>query len=119
MAFNREFIVDQILVHEQLDDMQNAIASIKARWKITHSDYPNGVAYHVFHKIYLEGEFDLDNFIPIEDVTNAVMEQWLTANISPEAINEIYNAAFPQIKTTDATFGLTTYYENPDMFPGT
>jgi len=117
MAFNREFIVDQVLTHDQIDDMQNVIAVIKARWKITHSDYPNGFAYHAFNKYYYEGDFDLDNFIPIEDVTDAILEQWVTSSMVPDTVNEIYVAAMPLIRAKDAEHGLTIHFQNPEALP--
>lgn len=113
MAFNREFIVDQVKTHDSIHGFENAIALIKARWKITHSDYPNGFAYHVFQKYFHHDTYTLETFVPIEDVTDAMMEQWVSEGISPEAMNEIYNAAFPVIQATDAEVGLTTHFHNP------
>jgi hypothetical protein len=115
MAFNKQFIVDQVKTHDNIYGFENAIALIKARWKITHSDYPNGFAYHAFHKYFHHDTYNLETFTPIQDVTDAMMEEWVSGAISPEAMNEIYNAAFPYIQATDAEHGLTTYYQNPEV----
>lgn len=118
MAFSREFIVDQVKVHDSIHGFENAIALIKARWKITHSDYPNGYAYHAFHKYLHHDTYTLETFVPIDQVTNEMMEQWVSADITPEVLNSIYTAALPFIQMKDAEAGLTTYYESADAIVG-
>ena len=114
MAFATEFIVDVVKTHDNIHGFENAIAVIKARWRITHTDYPNGEAFHGFHKYFHHDTYELETFTPIQDVTNEMMEQWVTSAITPETREAIFHRAFTQIQVTDAEHGLTTHYQNPD-----
>jgi hypothetical protein len=114
MAYNTEFIVDQVKVMDEIHQFQNAVTLVKARWRITNTDYPNGEAFHVFHKYFYHDTLEAETFVPIEDVTDAMLEQWVTGGITVEAREAIYARAMVQIQVSHAEHGLTTYYQNPD-----
>ena len=114
MSFTKEFVVNEVRVHSEIHGFTNAIALIIAHWRITHSDYPNGVAYHFFRKYFHHDLYTLETFTPVEDVTDAMMEQWLTADMTPESIIEIENRAMDVIKQKDAEAGLQVYYTAAD-----
>jgi hypothetical protein len=115
MPFNTEFIVDLVKTHDEIYGFENAIALIQARWKITHTEYPNGYVYHAFRKYFHHDTYTLETFTPVDQVTNEMMEQWLTADLSPDVKNDIFHRAFPIIQQVDAEHGLTTHYQNPDL----
>jgi hypothetical protein len=117
MGFSTEFIVDQVLKHDEIHGFEDAIAVIKARIKILHSGYPNGYAYHAFHKVFPTSVYTLETFTPIDAVTDAMMEQWCMADINTDVLNNIFNAALPFIKMKHNEHGLTVHYQNPDAIP--
>ena len=119
MAFTHEFVVDRVLVHDNYFGFQNAVKLIQAHWVIRHTEYPDGRAHH-----YFEIKFDLDDpgldpetYVPISDVSDAVIEQWLTGDLTYTQINDINANAFPMIQRVHEIESLETWYENPDA-PG-
>ena len=115
MGFSKEFIVDTIKSHDEKHGYSDVIAIIAARWKIMHSDYPNGFAYHGFIiDLDLRGVTE-ENFVAAENVTNEMLEQWCLLNITPNQVSEIEMAALPVIERSHKMNSLTTYYQNPDV----
>jgi|TARA_B110000977_G_scaffold1268_1_gene1812 hypothetical protein len=114
MTFRTEFVVDQVLTHAEIHGFENAVALVRAHWKITHDSYPNGAAYHGFAKAFSSDVYELDTFTPVEDVTTAMFEQWVTSGLTPETRETIVDRSYTQIVASHEEFGLTTYYQNPD-----
>lgn len=114
MAFNLEFIKDTVLTHDEIHGFENAIAYVAARWKITHSDWPNGFVYHGFSKRLPIEELTLETYIPIEDVTDAQLEAWVISDVDADTRLNIQMRALPFIQQKHELFGLTRYYQNPD-----
>jgi len=115
MAFSTEFIVDQVKVHPDLHGFQNAIALIRARWKITNSDHPDGFAYHMFEKAFNEDVYTLETFVAVDDVTDAMMESWLTSALTADTVLRIKMNALPRIEFTHEEARLTVHYVNPEL----
>ena len=114
MAYNREFIKYEVLTHAEIHGFTNAIAYIRAALKITNTDFPNGVAYHAMEKLFPDSSYERETFIPIEDVTDAMMEEWLLADYPAEVLANIDLHALANIKKTHEKHGLTTYYRKTD-----
>ena len=112
MAYNLEFIVDQVKVHPEIHQFVNGIALIRARWKITNTDYPDGFAYHLLQKSFSHDSYTLETFVPAEDVTDAMMEEWLTGDMHANTKQNIKMASLQQIMFSHEEAQLTTYYEN-------
>jgi hypothetical protein len=111
MAFQREFIKYEVLTRDEIDGFSNAIVSISAAFKITNTEFPNGFAYHSMEKLFPDSSYELETFIPIEDVTDAMMEEWLVADYSADVLANINMHALATIKKTHEKHGLTTYYK--------
>jgi len=112
MAYNLEFIVDQVKVHPEIHKFVNGIALIRARWKITNTDYPDGFAYHLFQKSFSHDSYTLDTFVAAEDVTDAMMEEWVTGDMHADTKQRIKMASLQQIMFSHEEAQLTTYFEN-------
>lgn len=115
MAFSKQFVVDVVKTHDDYYGWQNAVAIVQARWIITHSDFPLGEAVHVFTQELDCQAITEESYIPIENVTDADYERWVTAAMSPELITNIENHSLAYIKKTHRMASLTTHYQNPDM----
>lgn len=115
MGFSKEFIVDTLKSHDEKHGYSDVIAIVMARWKISHSDYPNGYAYHGFViDLDLRGITE-ENFIAADEVTDAMIEQWCVERLTPNKIQEIEVNALPAIERMHKMNSLTTYYQNPNV----
>lgn len=115
MGFSKEFIIDTLKTHDEKHGFPDVISIVMARWKITHSDYPNGYAYHGFAiELDLRGITE-ENFTMAEDVTNEMVEQWCAERLTPNQISEIEMNCLPGIERMHKLNSLTTYYQNPDV----
>lgn len=112
MAFNRQFIVDQVKVYPEIHKFVNGIGLIRARWRITHTDHPDGYADHLFEKAFHHDSFELDTFVAIDDVTDAMMEEWLTADMLEATKQRIMMANLERIRRSHEEAQLSTYFEN-------
>jgi hypothetical protein len=115
VGFSKEFIVDTIKSHDEKHGYSDVIAIVAARWKITHSDFPNGFVYHGFVIDLDLRSITEDNFTPADQVTNEQLEQWCVANMTPDRILQIENNAIIGIERSHKMNSLTTYYQNPDV----
>ena len=115
MSYTREFIKDKILTHDEYYGWQNTIAVIYARWKITNSQYPDGFAYHYFHKELDVDAITQDTFIAIDDVTDEQLEAWCVAGLSNNTIVEIETHNLAEIQARHKMAQLTEHYTNPDL----
>jgi len=115
MSYSKEFIKDKIYTHTNWEDFApNAIAVICGRWRITHGDYPNGVAYHHF-----ETEVDCslitpDNFVAIENFTNDMLEACCTSEFTANTLVEMQTDGLNEIRRSHWIASLNLQYENPD-----
>jgi hypothetical protein len=112
MAFNTQFVVDQVKVYPEIHKFTNGISLIRAHWIITNTDHPDGAAHHVFEKSFSHDSFTLETFVPVEDVTDAMMEEWVTSSIAADTIQKIKMAALERIRFTHEEAQMTTYFEN-------
>ena len=117
MSYTREFIKDKILTHDSYAIFSNVIAVIYARWKITNSEYPNGFAYHYFHKELNVSAVTGQTFILIENVTDEQLEAWCISGLSNNTIVEIETHNLAEIQARHKMAQLTEYYTNPDIAP--
>lgn len=115
MAFNKEFIIDSVKTIDNYFGWPNAVAFVQARWKITHTDYPEGAAYHVFVQELDVESITESTFVLIDDVTDQLIEQWVTSKLDPETVIRIEMNALEVIKASHYHSALTTHYQNPDM----
>lgn len=115
MAFNKQFVVDVVKVHDNYFGWENAVALVQARWIITHSEYPLGQATHVFTQELDCESITEESFIAIDDVTDADYERWVTASLNPQTVASIEDHSLNYIKKTHRIASLTTHYTNPDM----
>ena len=112
MAFNTQFIVDKVSVYPEIHGFTNGIGQIRARWRITNTDHPDGFSDHLFEKNFHHDTFELDTFVQIADVTDAMMEEWVTAGMADETKQRVKMANLERIRLSHEEAQLTTYFEN-------
>jgi hypothetical protein len=115
MSYSKEFIKDKILIHELYHQWENVINVIYARWKITNSEYPSGFSYYYFEKELDINVMERDTYIAIDDVTDAQLEAWCVADLTPNTISVIQSDGLAEIRKSHWLSTLTTHYENPEQ----
>ena len=113
MSVNAKFIVDKVDVYEEYYGWSNVVSRVNARWELTHPDYPDAKVYHIFFFTLDPTAIQQESFVPIEQATDEVLEQWCLATVSAETMQEIKVAAIPALRYQQQGKGLTTYYSNP------
>jgi hypothetical protein len=115
MAFSREFIVDAVYKQEEYFGWENTVLMVEARWKITHSDFPGAAVFHRF-VVDLDTTFlSHDTYVPIDQVTDAILEEWVTAPLTQDQISAIEGNALPALRRIHYKNSLTVHYQNPDL----
>jgi hypothetical protein len=66
----------------------------------------------LFEKNFHHDTFELDTFVQIEDVTDAMMEEWVTAGMAEETKQRIKMANLERIRLSHEEAQLSTYFEN-------
>jgi hypothetical protein len=115
MGIETKFILDKLKVKESLDELENIICVIQARWEMTNPDYPNGVSYHSFYKVFDYNTVEPADYLPIKEITDEKLEEWCLAEIDNDQINAIYMSAESQIIKTHKESELIDYYVNEDI----
>ena len=115
MTINKEFIVDVVKKYDNYFGFENVISYIRARWKLTDPEYPNGSTYHVFNCKLDLGNLTPETFKPIDQVTNTEMEQWCEQTLSTAQKLDILNRAGEPIKYSHEINSMSVYYINPDL----
>lgn len=115
MSINKEFIPDILKKYDNYFGFENVISYIQARWKLTDSEYPNGVTYHSFNIKLDLTNLSNETFTPIDQITNETLELWCTQSISTTQRLEILNRALMPIISSHEINSMTTYYVNPAL----
>lgn len=115
MAFAKQFVVDLVKTHDNYYGWPNAVGFVRAHWNITHSDYPSGEAKHYFVAELDVDAITADSFVAIDDVTDAILEQWVTGGMTSEDVLGIENNAISLIRSSHFIESLTTHYTNPNL----
>lgn len=114
MAFTKEFVVDLVKTHDNYYGWPNLVQFVQAHWKITHSSYPDGEAVHYFVKELNVDEVTEETYLAIDEVTDSVLEQWVTADLTADEVTAVENHSISIIRSSHFRSSLTTHYQNPD-----
>jgi hypothetical protein len=115
MAYTKEFIVDRVYTQPEYYGWVDTVLLVEARWKITHNDYPNASSYHLFRTELDTTDLSHDTYVPLADVTDAMLEQWVTSQLTPDQVRAIEGAALPALRYMHYKSTLNEHYSNPDF----
>jgi len=111
MAYKREFIVDKIYVIDEYHDFVKAIAQVEAYWKITNDEYPKGFRNYDLSKALPVHNISRENWVAIDKVTNANLEEWLTVGMTTQDKIDIELDSQAEIMRTNLMDSWVVHYD--------